>query len=61
MAEPRRKEHIPPRIASTALLPVLIAMTFLRLSATSTPVENEEPYRKLDSIVTSIEDIQASS
>ena len=35
---------IPPRIVSTALLPVLMVSTRLRLSETSRPVAKEEPW-----------------
>lgn len=36
--------YAPPKIVSTSLLPVLIDITLLRLSCTSTPVANEEPW-----------------
>ena len=38
---------IPPRIVSTALLPVLMVSTRLRLSETSRPVAKEEPWSSL--------------
>jgi hypothetical protein len=40
----KRIKNSPPRIPSTDLLPVLITITLLRLSWTSTPVENDDPW-----------------
>lgn len=44
MMSDSRDNFLPPRIASTDLLPVLIISTRRRRSCTSIPVANEEPY-----------------